>query len=168
MKKLFIILAVMAVVFGCTEQQHPLLRQVWGLIEVNPESAKVVLAKVHTNSLTERDKAEYGLLKTILISKTHGIYMVYGMIDNDSLISASIAYYNQHGDEWHPSVLSVGCSASATVCCAVGRQEANARVAIRRKRSLVCFILLICYFCCEVTEKGGESVRRGRKSGGRG
>ena len=101
MKKLFIILAVMAVVFGCTEQQHPLLRQVWGLIEVNPESAKVVLAKVHTNSLTERDKAEYGLLKTILISKTHGIYMVYGMIDNDSLISASIAYYNQHGDEWH-------------------------------------------------------------------
>ena len=49
----------MAVVFGCTEQQHPLLRQVWGLIEVNPESAKVVLAKVHTNSLTERDKAEY-------------------------------------------------------------------------------------------------------------
>ena len=101
MKKLFIILTVMAVVFGCTEQQHPLLRQVWGLIEVNPESAKVVLAKVHTNSLTERDKAEYGLLKTILISKTHGIYMVYGMIDNDSLISASIAYYNQHGDEWH-------------------------------------------------------------------
>ena len=101
MKRLFIILTVMAVVFGCTEQQHPLLRQVWGLIEVNPESAKVVLAKVHTNSLTERDKAEYGLLKTILISKTHGIYMVYGMIDNDSLISASIAYYNQHGDEWH-------------------------------------------------------------------
>ena len=101
MKRLFIILAVMAVVFGCTEQQHPLLRQVWGLIKVNPESAKVVLAKVHTNSLTERDKAEYGLLKTILISKTHGIYMVYGMIDNDSLISASIAYYNQHGDEWH-------------------------------------------------------------------
>ena len=41
MKRLFIILAVMAVVFGCTEQQHPLLRQVWGLIEVNPESAKV-------------------------------------------------------------------------------------------------------------------------------
>ena len=101
MKRLLIILAVMAFVFGCTEQQHPLLRQVWGLIEVNPESAKVVLAKVHTNSLTERDKAEYGLLKTILISKTHGIYMVYGMIDNDSLISASIAYYNQHGDEWH-------------------------------------------------------------------
>ena len=101
MKKLFIILAVMAVVFGCTEQQHPLLRQVWGLIEVNPESAKVVLAKVHTNSLSEQDKAEYGLLKTILISKTHGMYMVYGMIDNDSLISASIAYYNQHGDEWH-------------------------------------------------------------------
>ena len=76
MKKLFIILAVMAVVLGCTEWQNPQIRQAWGLIEEKPESAKVVLAKVHTNSLTERDKAEYGLLKTILISKTHDIYMV--------------------------------------------------------------------------------------------
>ena len=41
------------------------------------------------------------------------------------------------------SVLSVGCATSATVCCAVGRQEANARVAIRRKISFDCFILLV-------------------------
>ena len=34
------------------------------------------------------------------------------------------------------SVLSVGCSASVTVCRAVGRQEANARAAIRRKKVL--------------------------------
>ena len=101
MKKLFILLAFLAAMFGCTEQQHPLLRQVWELLEENPESAKVVLAKVHMNSLTEKDKAEYGLLKTILVSKTNGIYKVYGMIDNDSLISACIAYYNQHGDDWH-------------------------------------------------------------------
>ncbi len=101
MKKLFILLAFLTAMFGCTEQQHPLLRQVWELLEENPESAKVVLAKVHMNSLTEKDKAEYGLLKTILVSKTNGIYKVYGMIDNDSLISACIAYYNQHGDDWH-------------------------------------------------------------------
>ena len=69
MKKLFIILTVMAVVFGCTEQQHPLLRQVWGLIEVNPESAKVVLAKVHKSRFGEGayklpDGARQGRIRT--------------------------------------------------------------------------------------------------------
>ena len=38
------------------------------------------------------------------------------------------------------SELSVSCSASATVCRAVGRQEANARAAIRRKRYFALFI----------------------------
>ena len=95
MKKLFIILAVMAVVLGCTEWQNPQIRQAWGLIEENPESAKNVLVKVRTESLTERDKADYGLLKTIVDLSTPGI------LKNDSLISASIAYYNQHGDDWH-------------------------------------------------------------------
>ena len=52
------------------------------------------------------------------------------------------------------SVLSVGCSASATVCRAVGRQEANARVAIRRKRGFAWFILLIFYY------EGAASARR--------
>ena len=95
MKKLFNILAIMAIVIGCTERQHPLLRQAWGLIDNSPDSAKVILAKVCTNSLTEKGKAEYGLLKTIVDYKT------FGTIKNDSLISASIAYYDRHGDEWH-------------------------------------------------------------------
>jgi tetratricopeptide (TPR) repeat protein/preprotein translocase subunit SecG len=95
MKKLFIILAVMAVVLGCTEWQKPQIRQAWGLIEENPESAKVVLAKVRMNSLTEGEKAEYGLLRTIAAYKTSE------KIEDDSLITASIAYYNQHGDDWH-------------------------------------------------------------------
>ena len=43
------------------------------------------------------------------------------------------------------SVLSVGCSASAAVCRAVGRHEANARAVIRRKRSFACFIVFV-YF----------------------
>ena len=71
-----------------TEWQNPQIRQAWGLIEENPESAKNVLVKVRTESLTERDKADYGLLKTIVDLSTPGI------LKNDSLISASIAYYN--------------------------------------------------------------------------
>ena len=85
----------MAVVLGCTEWQNPQIRQAWGLIEEKPESAKVVLAKVRMNSLTEGEKAEYGLLRTIAAYKTSE------KIEDDSLITASIAYYNQHGDDWH-------------------------------------------------------------------
>ena len=94
MKKLFIIQAVIAIVIGCTEQ-HPLLRRARNLMEEKPESAKVVLAKVRMNSLTEGEKAEYGLLRTIAAYKTSE------RIEDDSLITASIAYYNQHGDDWH-------------------------------------------------------------------
>ena len=101
MKKLFIILAVMAIMFGCTERQHPLIRQAWEMIEEKPESAKVVLAKIYTNSLTESDMADYGLLKTMVTYKTQGMYKTYGMVENDSLITVSIVYYNQHGDDWH-------------------------------------------------------------------
>lgn len=95
MKKLFIILAVIALVIGCTERQHPLFRQAWEQIESNPDSAKVILTKVRPNSLSESGQAEYGLLKTIADYKT------LGTIKNDSLISASIAYYDRHGDDWH-------------------------------------------------------------------
>ena len=52
------------------------------------------------------------------------------------------------------SVLSVGCSASAAVCRADGLQEANARAAIRRKRSFACFILLV------ILLYGAASARR--------
>ena len=94
MKKLLIILTITAIVIGCTEQ-HPLLRRAWNLMEEKPESAKVVLAKVRIHSLTEGEKAEYGLLRTIAAYKTSE------KIEDDSLITASIAYYNQHGDDWH-------------------------------------------------------------------
>ena len=95
MKKLFNILAIMAIVIGCTERQHPLLRQAWGLIDNSPDSARVILEKVRMDALTKSGQAEYGLLKTIVDYKT------FGTIKNDSLISASIAYYDRHGDEWH-------------------------------------------------------------------
>ena len=95
MKKLFIILAVMAIMIGCTERQHPLFRQAWQLIEDRPDSARSILEKVSEIDLTESGRAEYGLLKTIVDYKT------FGTIKNDSLISASMAYYDRHGDDWH-------------------------------------------------------------------
>ena len=94
MKKLFIILAVMAFVFGCTEPQSPLFRKAWELVEDRPDSARVILEKVRMDALTKSGQAEYGLLKTIVDYKT------LGTIKNDSLISASIAYYDRHSDEW--------------------------------------------------------------------
>ena len=93
MKKLFIILAVMAIVIGCTEQHPPQFGQVWKKIN-KPEEARAILAKVNTSFLTESGQAEYGLLKTIIMYKTHR------KLENDSLISASIAYYNRYGDDW--------------------------------------------------------------------
>ena len=94
MKRLLIILAVMAFVFGCTEPQSPLFRKAWELVEDKPDSARVILEKVRMDALTKSGQAEYGLLKTIVDYKT------LGTIKNDSLISASIAYYDRHGDEW--------------------------------------------------------------------
>ncbi len=93
MKKLFIILAVMAIIIGCAEQHPPQFVQVWKKIN-KPEEARVILAKVNTNALTESGKAEYGLLKTIVAYKMHR------KLENDSLISASIDYYNRYGDDW--------------------------------------------------------------------
>lgn len=95
MKKPFIILAVMAILIGCSKWQNPQFRQAWELIEYRPDSAKSILDKVGETALSESGQAEYGLLKTIVDYKTLGI------IKNDSLISASIAYYDRHGDDWH-------------------------------------------------------------------
>ncbi len=93
MKKLLIILAVIAIVIGCVERHPPQFVQVWKKIN-KPEEARAILAKVNTNTLTESGQAEYGLLKTIVTYKTHR------KLENDSLISASIDYYNHYGDDW--------------------------------------------------------------------
>ena len=93
MKKLFIILAVIALVMGCSEQHPPQFRHIWKKIN-RPDEARPILAKVNTSTLTESGQAEYGLLKTIVA------YNSNQKMENDSLISASIAYYNQHGGDW--------------------------------------------------------------------
>ena len=87
MKKLFIILAVIALVMGCTERQPSLFMQAWKEIEEDrPDAAKKTLAQVRPRYLSESSKVEYGLLKTIVAFNT------FGWIGNDSIISASIAY----------------------------------------------------------------------------
>ena len=83
----------MAAMMGCSEQHPPQFRQVWKKIN-RPEEARPILAKVNTSTLTESGQAEYGLLKTIVVYKTNQ------KIENDSLISASIAYYDRYGDDW--------------------------------------------------------------------
>ena len=95
MKKPFIILAALIMMIGCTEWQNHQFVPVWKTIETQPEVARTILSKINRNALTESGMAEYGLLKTIVDYKTHVA------INNDSLISASITYYNQHGGEWH-------------------------------------------------------------------
>ena len=97
MKKLFFILITLTVMAGCSQRQHPLLKQAWGVAEEKPNKANAILSKVRTDALTDDEKAEYGLLKTIVAYKIKST----DIGDNDSLISASIAYYNMHGDEWH-------------------------------------------------------------------
>ena len=95
MKKPLIVLAVIALLIGCTKWQNPQFIPVWKTIEAKPEVARVILSKINKDALTESGIAEYGLLKTIVDYKTHVA------IDNDSLISASITYYNQHGSKWY-------------------------------------------------------------------
>ena len=56
----------MLVVTGCTGWQNPLIKQAWQEIDDKPEAARTILAKVHYNSLSESDKAEYGLLSAIV------------------------------------------------------------------------------------------------------
>ena len=72
------------------------LQQVGDVIESRPDSALALLEKMDVASLTEEERAEYGLLMTMAEYKTH-----HGIYTNDTMISASVKYYDRHGDKWH-------------------------------------------------------------------
>ena len=93
MKKLFILLIIMTAIIGCSEPPTPQFKQVWKKIH-RPKEAKALLDKVNTDFLTESGMAEYEVLKTIVAYKSNR------KLENDSLISASITYYDQHGGDW--------------------------------------------------------------------
>lgn len=73
--------------------------QAWEVIEQRPDSARVLLADMEVPSLSEGERAEYGLLMTMV-----DIKMRHDQIKNDSMIAASVKYYDQHGDKWHQAM----------------------------------------------------------------
>ena len=95
MKKIVWILIVIAMMAGCNEERHPLLKEAAEIVHQRPESARVIISKVDTASLNEADRMEYNLLKVMTD------YIVLHQAEGDSLISACVDYYNQHGDTWH-------------------------------------------------------------------
>ena len=95
MKKIVWILIVIAMMSGCNEVRNPLLKEAAEIVHQRPDSARVIISKVDTASLSEADRMEYNLLKVMTD------YIVLHQAEGDSLISACVDYYDQHGDAWH-------------------------------------------------------------------
>ena len=97
MRKIVIVAAACLLWLACGKNgTSDRFSQAWEVIEQRPDSALVILGKMDVASLTEEERAEYGLLKTMADYKTHQKDRL-----SDSLISSSISYYDQHGDRWH-------------------------------------------------------------------
>ena len=97
MRKIVIVAAACLLWLACGKNgMSDRFSQAWEVIEQRPDSALVILGKMDVASLTEEERAEYGLLKTMADYKTHQKDRL-----SDSLISSSISYYDQHGDRWH-------------------------------------------------------------------
>ena len=95
MKQIIWILVVIAVFTGCHEARHPLLKEIADIIHQRPDSALALISRVDTASLSETERMEYCLLKVMTD------YIVMHQADGDSLVSACVDYYDQHGDAWH-------------------------------------------------------------------
>ena len=95
MKKIAWILVVIAMVAGCSEVRHPLLKEAAGIVHQRPDSALALISRVDTASLSEADRMEYRLLKVMTD------YIVLHQADGDSLITTCVDYYDKHGDAWH-------------------------------------------------------------------
>ena len=100
MKKLLIVWAGMVALVNCGGGPSAgLLRQAFSVVESRPDSTLVILEKMDVASLTEEERAEYGLLMTMVDIKTR-----HEQITSDSMIAASVQYYDQHGDKWHQAM----------------------------------------------------------------
>ena len=100
MKKMMIVAAVCTLWLACGKNgTSDRFSQVWEVIEQRPDSARVLLADMDVLSLTEGERAEYGLVMTMVDIKTR-----HEQIANDSMIAASVRYYDQHGDKWHQAM----------------------------------------------------------------
>jgi len=95
MKKILIVLAGMLALVACGgSPSTELLRQAFDVVESRPDSTLVILEKMDVASLTEEERAEYGLLMTMADHKTHQKDRL-----SDSLISSSISYFDQNGNQ---------------------------------------------------------------------
>ena len=95
MKKIAWILLIIAMIVGCSEARHPLLKEAADIVHQRPDSARTIINKVDTASLSEADRMEYRLLKIMTD------YIVLHQADGDSLITTCVDYYDKHGDAWH-------------------------------------------------------------------
>ena len=95
MKNIVWILVVIAMIAGCSEARHPLLKEAADIVHQHPDSALALISRVDTTSLSEADKMEYRLLKIMTD------YIVLHQADGDSLITTCVDYYDKHGDAWH-------------------------------------------------------------------
>ena len=84
MKKIAWILVVIAMVAGCGEARHPFLKEAEDIVHQRPDSARVIISKVDTASLSEADRMEYRLLKIMTD------YIVLHQADGDSLITTCV------------------------------------------------------------------------------
>ena len=99
-KKIFFVAVTCMALLACGESgKSDWKSQAWEVIEQRPDSALVILKKVVAEKLPEADRADYGLLMTMVDIKTR-----HEEIANDSMISASVNYYAQHGDKWHKAM----------------------------------------------------------------
>lgn len=95
MKKIAWILVIVAMMAGCNEVRNPLLKEAAEIVHQRPDSARALISKVDTASLSEANSMEYNLLKVMTD------YIVMHQAEGDSLISACVDYYDKHGDAWH-------------------------------------------------------------------
>ena len=95
MKKVVWLLMIIAMMAGCNEARNPLLEEAVGIVHQRPDSARVLISKVDTASLSEADRMEYNLLMVMTD------YIVLHQAEGDSLISTCVDYYDHHGDAWH-------------------------------------------------------------------
>lgn len=100
MKKNTILIILCTLLLACGKNGTPdRFSQAWEMIEHRPDSVRVLLADMDVPSLTEGERAEYGLLMTMVDIKTR-----HEQIKNDSMITASIRYYDLYGDKWHKAM----------------------------------------------------------------
>ncbi len=98
MKNCVLTLLIAAALSGCvqTNDERSGLEEIERVIQDNPQQARSKLADIDRGSLkAPREKALFSLLSSMAEDKC------YNDLKSDTLISPAVAYYSQHGDNYH-------------------------------------------------------------------